>query len=203
MCVPRLTVTQRTRHQLNRLLKMPGYSKTDLANHCGKPGSWLSAFLHPDPKRSANPSFHLDELDDIAEYFRISLGELLGAPKAGDLTGDEARLLLAFRAVPPAVQDHFLALIETASIAPRAQKGLPSRRKADVNSVLAAGDHARSLPDAHDELARLRAAIQRALVDLGTAALGTAAASTGHDRQDAAIDAGQATRRGVAGRVQS
>lgn len=207
MHVPRLTVSQRTRHTLNRLLKTPGYSKTALAAYCQKPASWLSAFLHPNPNRSGNPSFHLDELDDVASYFRISLGELLGAPQAGDLTGDESRLLLAFRELPPADQDRFLGLVEKVSLIPRSalQRSLPSRRKVGITGEPTQAEpttgveHGPPVPDAAVELARVHAAIHQALVILGTAVadpafieLGTAAAGAPDDRSHAAANAAQA-----------
>ena len=111
-------MTQRTRQKLFDLFRNPAVSKSGLASYCRKPPSWLSGFLHPG-KRSARPSFHLDDLDDIAGYFRISIGELLGAAKPGELTGDEQRMVHAFRVLPHAMQDHFLAILEAASIGAR------------------------------------------------------------------------------------
>jgi hypothetical protein len=57
----------------------------------------------------------LDDLDDIADFFRITIGELFDVP-ARELTGDELRLLFAFRALPPVTREHFLGVIEPASV---------------------------------------------------------------------------------------
>lgn len=117
--MPPLTVSQRVRRKLFDLFRDPQFTKTQLAEYCNKDLPWLSNFLHPNAKRTLRPSFHLDELDDIAGYFRISLGDLLGAPRPGELSGDETRLLLAFRVLPAAMQEHVLRISEQLSLVPR------------------------------------------------------------------------------------
>lgn len=126
------------------LFRRPEFSKKGLADYCGQEQPWLSNFLHPNPKRNKdlNPSFHLDELDDIAGYFHISLGELLGVPKPAELTGDESRLLLAFRALAVPMQSAVLALIEQAALASRI--GTTLRRAATAATADKAQDAQRT-----------------------------------------------------------
>lgn len=126
--MPPKSVSQRLRAVLFERLRRPEFSKAGLADYCHKPASWLSNFLHPNVKRNKdlNPSFHLDELDDLASYFKISLGELLGVPKPAELAGEEGRLLLAFRALAQPMQTHVLALMEQAALA--SQIGATLRR---------------------------------------------------------------------------
>lgn len=165
--MPPVTVSQRVRRKLFDLFREPQFSKTKLADYCKKDLPWLSNFLHPNAKRTLRPSFHLDELDDIAGYFRISLGELLGAPKPGELSGDEARLLLAFRVVAPAMQDHVLRILEHLSLAPRILHTRPLHLPEELgqNAGTEASSHGRPLssPDAET-------LINKAMVLLGQAA---------------------------------
>ncbi len=106
----RLTVTDRLRSTLRRYLRDREFRKGDLAAACGRNASWVSMLL------SGERGVKLDELDAMAEYFRVSLGELLGAAKPGELSGDEQRMVLAFRALPQVTKDHFLSVIEAASL---------------------------------------------------------------------------------------
>ncbi len=107
-----LTAQVRFRRRLQELLRPRG-AKAALASYCHHSPAWVSTLLAP---RSKQPQVTLDDLDNIAAFFRISLGELLGAPKLGELSGDEQRMLYAFRALPPITKDHFLALLEAASL---------------------------------------------------------------------------------------
>ncbi len=175
--MPPVTVSQRVRAKLFALFRDQrfNFSKTGLAAYCQKPLPWLSNFLHPNANRTLRPSFHLDELDDIAGYFRISLGELLGAPKTGELSGDETRVLLAFRVLPPALQEHVLRILEPLSLVSR----VPLKQSLHPPAALAQNaqteaSHGRPLPP-HD-------ADARTLINEAMVLLGHAAAATGLDR---------------------
>jgi hypothetical protein len=61
----------------------------------------------------------LDHLDELAGYFRLSIGELLGVSKPGELSGDEQRVVHAFRVLPPNLQDDILGILEGLSIGAR------------------------------------------------------------------------------------
>jgi hypothetical protein len=75
----------------------------------------LTYFMNRTPGR-ARP-LAIDDLDDIAAYFRVSIGVLLGdPPESQNLTGDEQRMLHAFRALQPETRNHFLHIIEAASL---------------------------------------------------------------------------------------
>ena len=120
--MPRSTVTQRLRSTLKRLLDAEGHgAAARLAEFSAKrPGGRkirpqdLSYFKHGSEGRT-NP-LTLDDLDDIADYFRLSIGELFEL-KSKDLTGDEQRLLWNFRALPDVTREHFMALLESAAVA--------------------------------------------------------------------------------------
>jgi transcriptional regulator with XRE-family HTH domain len=72
----------------------------------------LSYFLN---RRRGKP-LGLDALDDLAAYFNVSVGELVDEAYEPELSGQEQRLLRAWRAMPPALQHHFLALVEPAAL---------------------------------------------------------------------------------------
>lgn len=118
----RLTVSQRLRGRLRALLSEWGtaaaLARYSQASPAGTKLSTqeISYFVNETPGRKP---IGLDDLDDIAAFFRVSLGELLGETRTVDLRGDEQRMVYAFRALPPTVQEHFLALIEQASLTPR------------------------------------------------------------------------------------
>jgi len=119
--MPRATVTQRLRRVMKRLFDAEGHgAATRLAEFSARrPGGRhiraqdLSYFKHATEGRT-NP-ISLDDLDDIADFFRISIGELFEV-HSKDLSGLEQRLVLGFRALSTPTQDHFLALLEAASI---------------------------------------------------------------------------------------
>jgi len=74
----------------------------------------LSYFLNG---RRSNP-ITLDDLDDLAAFFGVSIGELLD-DRSSDLSGDEQRLVWLFRALPPATQRHLLGLLAPAALSPQ------------------------------------------------------------------------------------
>jgi len=120
LSVPVATVTERLRAKLRRLLKERGYGAAkQLADYSQtKTGARISTqelsyFLNDAPKRRG---LHLDDLDDIAAFFRISIAELLGDTKIGDLSPDEQRMLYAVRVLNSSTREHFLALLEAAAL---------------------------------------------------------------------------------------
>ena len=143
--MPRATVTQRLRRVIRRLLEAEGHgAAARLAEFSEKrPGGRhirtqdLSYFKNQTPGRS-NP-ITLDDLDDIADYFNISIAELFEV-KSKDLAGTEQRLVLGFRALPKPTQEHFLAILEAASIhvqmsdTTRHQKGIKSATRSQSES---------------------------------------------------------------------
>jgi len=109
--MPKPSASERLRVKLRGLLRERG-TAAHLARYAGKPPSLISMFL-----TGARPTaIHLDDLDDLSAYFRLSIGELLGAAKPGELSGDEQRLVHAFRVLPTAARDHFLAVLEQMSV---------------------------------------------------------------------------------------
>jgi hypothetical protein len=125
--VPALTAFQRFQRKLIALVRDEGHGvKAKLAGACGKESpSWVSNLLKPE-HRSKTPMVSLDDIDCIAAYFGISVGQLLGTAKPGDLTGDESRLVQAFQVLPPATQEHFLAVIEAAALGAHLARTRPS-----------------------------------------------------------------------------
>lgn|SRR5262245_55043509 len=73
----------------------------------------LSYFLHG---HRVNP-IGLDDLDDIAAFFNVSISDLFDE-KERDLIGDEHRWLLAYRAMPRVTQEQCLAIAELAAGSP-------------------------------------------------------------------------------------
>jgi transcriptional regulator with XRE-family HTH domain len=113
MDVPPRTVNMRLRQRLHELLRQKHFSKSGLAAYCDQPPSWVSGILHQ------GRGVRLDDLDGIAAYFRLSIGELLGVSKPGELSGDEQRVVHAFRVLPPNLQDDILGILEGLSIGAR------------------------------------------------------------------------------------
>jgi transcriptional regulator with XRE-family HTH domain len=87
-------------------------AKGTLADYCGRDGqSWVSNMLS---NRATQPN--LEDLENIADFFQVSVNELLRPANPKELSADEQRVVLAFRSVPEPVQVHFLALLEAASL---------------------------------------------------------------------------------------
>jgi transcriptional regulator with XRE-family HTH domain len=179
-----ITVRDRFIHKLEDLLREAKQTRRDpkkaLATYCRKESaSWVSNLLS---KRSANPRIDLEDLWNIAGFFRVTVGELLGAPRAGQMDADEHRLLAAFRVLPDAHQDHFLALLESAALGVqiRSQTVQPRpARHATAEPAKIRATHAPVASQSHPlstgaerELIVLRAYLTRLAVDLGTAAAG-------------------------------
>jgi len=83
----------------------------------------LSYFLN---NQHGRRGVNLDDLDDITDYFGVTIGELFDVPARG-LSADEQRLVLAFRALPPATQEHVLGVVEPLSVT----QAVTFRRPAD------------------------------------------------------------------------
>lgn len=122
--MPRLTVSQRLRGTLRKWIEREGrgtaaaiayFSQTrpQPPDHPPINAQDLTYFLRNTPGRVHPIGF--DDLDDIAAYFRVSVGELFEL-KAKDLSGPEQRLIWGFRGLPEVTREHFLALIDAASV---------------------------------------------------------------------------------------
>lgn len=188
-----VTAAVRFRRKLEELVRRRG-AKAGLASYCKHSASWVSNLLAP---RAADPQVTLSDLDNIAGYFRISIGELLGAPKPGELSGDEQRMVHAFRALPAATQDHLLSLIDAASLGSALVKNrgrLPLRADELARNVGRPHESV-AVSDAWDEtseLAALRAYLARLSADLAAAATGAIP-----DRSTPGARPGQTGSRGV------
>jgi hypothetical protein len=128
--MPRPTITQRLRAFLNQRLGAEWGGAAALAKFSqDRPGGSkiraqnLSAFRRETPGRVG---LKLDHLDDIAAYFRVPIAALFGEQSA--LTGDEQRLLWAFRALPLPTREQFLGLVELASVAQQKSRNVGERR---------------------------------------------------------------------------
>jgi len=116
--MPKASVSDRLRRKLRALLQH-GDAAALAKFSQERPGGRrlyaqeLSYFLN---NQSGRRGVHLDDLDDITDYFGITIGELFDTP-IRELSGDEQRLVYAFRALPPVTQAHFLGVIEPASVA--------------------------------------------------------------------------------------
>jgi Mn-containing catalase len=88
-------------------------------SHQSPAGSRISAqkisyFIN---KTEGRKGIALDDLDDLAAYFGKSIGELLGSPRAGELSAMEQRMIYSFRALDATRQDQMVSVVEMLSIA--------------------------------------------------------------------------------------
>lgn len=207
--VPPLSVSERLRARLKRAL--PRGHQKQLADWSQRPGGRgltaqeISFFIHPETKSALNRRpIQLDHLDDIASFLRISVGELLGDTKAAELSGDEQRMIYAFRVLPNVTREHFLAVLEQMALAPRVGKLTAAARHAPsgILSVI----HSTSSGDAEDAdrvppsntevltaILELRTVVASALA---AAALGSTGEASG--RQVSGAVPAKAKNRGVA-----
>jgi transcriptional regulator with XRE-family HTH domain len=81
-------------------VKIADYSAQRRAPRPGLSAQNLSYFLNGRRKRPLG----INDLEDIALYFNLTVGELFTVNKKTELTGPEQRLLLAYAAAPPAAQ---------------------------------------------------------------------------------------------------
>ena len=180
--MPIVSATDRLRAALQRLVKQDGhgaqaalsrFSHTRPGGSKILPGN-LSYFIH---KTRKNP-LSLSDLDDIAAYFRVSIGELFDSPRPAELNGDEQRLVYAFRALPRPTQEHFMALIEASSVAfsasdkrllDRLHKGKPlEHNPVSLKDV----SHGGAVPHSADDLAALRQRASSLALELARFATG-------------------------------
>lgn len=194
----RQRVSQRLRARLKTLLNRG--DQTSLANWSQRrPGGTnisqqeLSYFLN---EKEGRRGLTIDDLDDIADYLEMSIGELLGDTKQAELSAHETRMLHAFRALPEPYKQSVIAVIELASIAPKINPSL-QLRATHAEGIRNLPDPIMSTPhvgartnaphlqssavfDPSAELEHVRAAIQGALLALEDALAapqgGTAAA---------------------------
>ncbi len=116
-----LTIEARFLAKLRELLRPRG-AATRLADAIGRSTSWISMITTETRHADVN------DMDAIARYFRLSLAEMTGVARPGELSGDEQRMVYAFRALPAQVKEHFLALITAASVTARAEHERESLR---------------------------------------------------------------------------
>lgn len=127
----RSTATARFQRKLTQLLEARKAAgdrsvKGTLASYCGREAqSWVSNMLSE--VRATQPN--LEDLENIADFFRVSVNELLRPAHPKDLSADEQRVLLAFRSVSEPIRDHFLALLESASLSAIASERIRHLRR--------------------------------------------------------------------------
>lgn len=137
----------------------------------------ISYFLNNAPGRPHPLAF--DDLDDIAAFCRLTIGDLFESPRPGELSSDEQRLVYAFRALADPQRDQFLGLLEAASIGAPRQLGSRSRYLKPRAAQAQTQPHAGSLPsDIGTQIIDIQASLDRLLLDIGTPDR-----DTGPDRQ--------------------
>lgn len=187
-----ITPYERFRRSLIALLNARKAHQRDakgaLARYCQHTSGWLSNLIRAD-HRSENPRLDVDDLTNIAAFFRVSVDELLTGVSAKDLHHDERRLIVAFRALPQSVRDYVLGVTESASLGAHLAKRLEPRatsaqfgkevilQPTEKPPRLAAGsspevvdDH--RVPHAAEELQQLRTRLNGIVDELSDLALG-------------------------------
>lgn len=183
--MPKATVTERLRSRLRAWLREEGrgaaariarYSQDSPGGSKILPQD-LSYFLNPTSNKGRK-GIQLDDLDDLAAATGLSIGELLSVTKKEELSAEEQRTVLAFRVLPPTLQEHFLAVIEQMSVGVRQGSGLHrgrlNRMIADSSaripsSIPQVDTDGRALPVASDPSANssdLRSLIDQLMLDL-------------------------------------
>jgi hypothetical protein len=115
----RPTLTDRLRATLRPLLRAHGVGAALAKFSQARPGGArinpqeISYFLNRTPGRKG---LTLDDLDDVAAFFGLSIGQLFGVD-ADALSPDETRIVTAFRACAPATREHVVGLLEMLSTA--------------------------------------------------------------------------------------
>lgn len=110
---PPLTIEARFLAKLRELLRPRG-TASRLARAIGCSPSWVSMVI--EEQRHAD----VNDMEKVARFFRLSLAEMTGVARPGELNSDEQQMVYAYRALAPQVQEHFLALITAASVTARA-----------------------------------------------------------------------------------
>ena len=105
---------QRFQRKLTRLLearrRIDKSPKGSLAAYCGKSHqSWVSNLLE---QRAVHPRLELEDLENIADFFGVTISELLRPANPKELSAREQRIVLAFQSLPEPLQDHVLAVVE-------------------------------------------------------------------------------------------
>ena len=177
-----LTATQRFQRKLRLLLAERKHTTGDnapigaLASYVRpqvENQSWLSNILSA---RGTQPN--LNDIEGFASFFHVSVSEVLGYPaNPKELSGDEQRLVLAFRALPEPTRDHFLAILEAASLnvqmsdrhgQKRTGKSITTR----VGDRLRGVDSIRPLEDPSATLRALQDYLRTLTLELGAIAAG-------------------------------
>jgi transcriptional regulator with XRE-family HTH domain len=128
-----LTTEERVRVRIAHLVrhgdavKIAQYSAKRRAPQRGLSAQNLSYFLNGRRKRPLG----ISDLEDIAFYFNLTVGDLFTPRKKTELAGAEQRLLVAYAAAPPEIQAAVMAILET----PRAAG--PRRRFSGGHAIAA------------------------------------------------------------------
>lgn len=172
------TATERFQRKLEQLLKerkrFDPKPKGSLADYCQRgASSWVSNMLHP--IRATQPN--LQDLENIADFFRISVNELLRPANPKDLSADEQRVVLAFRALPEPTRDHFLALVEAASVGSLSDKRGQMRKAGKLltprlGDPSSAGAALRPVDDPSAALQAIQGYLRALTLELGAIAAG-------------------------------
>lgn len=174
----RPTATERFQRKLRALLQarkaFDPKPKGSLADYCRRDAqSWVSNMLHE--VRATQPN--LEDMENIADFFRVSINELLRPADPKDLSADEQRLVLAFRALPEPTRDHFLAILEAASVnarlsdkhgQPRAARSLTKR----LGDTASGGPALRPVDDPGTTLRALQVYLRSLTFELGAVVAG-------------------------------
>ena len=90
-------------------VKIADYSAKRRAPEPGLSAQNLSYFLNGRRKRPLG----INDLEDIALYYNLTVGDLFTLRKKSELSGADQRLLVAYAAAPPEIQAAVLAILET------------------------------------------------------------------------------------------
>jgi hypothetical protein len=122
LAIGRTSLTTRFRARLKKLLEGNRGTAAMIADYLATSPVSNQSLSQPQIsmlKAGTRKHFNLDLIEDLSHALNIPIPQLLGLPKWGDLSAKEHRMLLAFRVIDASLQDHILALLEQASVAPR------------------------------------------------------------------------------------
>jgi transcriptional regulator with XRE-family HTH domain len=145
-----LTTEERVRVRIAHLVrhgdavKIAEYSAKRRAPQRGLSAQNLSYFLNGRRKRPLG----ISDLEDIAFYFNLTVGDLFTPRKKTELAGAEQRLLVAYAAAPPEVQAAVLTMLEAADRG--RSRGGPRRRFSGGHAIAALAT--RPAPDLLDAI---------------------------------------------------
>jgi hypothetical protein len=133
-----LSLEERIRVRVKHLMrhgdavKIADYSAKRRAPEPGLSAQNLSYFLNGHRKRPLG----INDVEDVALYFNLSVAELFTPGHKSELSGAEQRLLAAHAGASPEVQAAAVVLLEAADRGP-STKGAPRRRFAGGHAIAA------------------------------------------------------------------